>query len=271
MPVASYQLASRLMPCPSLLPASLCAAPWLTAPTLAVMIAGLLVASFARGYSGFGFSALLVASWSLVAPPSLPVAVTVLLEVSASILQAAGVWRQVDWRRVGLLLAGAALGTPFGVAVLTIASPDRLRVLIAVLLLLCCGALLGGYTLKRPVGAAGQVAVGGVSGLVNGATAMGGLPVALFLAASAMAPAAMRASFIAYFFALDIVTGSLLARQGVLGSLALVTALLCLPALVAGLWLGSRHFLRASPEQFRRNTLRLLIALAVIVLLKAAL
>ena len=172
------------MSCPSLLPSELCAAPFATTPALAVMIVGLIVAAFARGYSGFGFSALLVASWSLVAPPSVPVAVAVLLEVSASLLQAMGVWRHVDWRRVGLLLAGAVFGTPFGVAVLAFASPDLLRVLIAVLLLVCCFALLRGFTLKRQASVAGEVAVGGVSGFVNGATAMGGLPVALFLAAS---------------------------------------------------------------------------------------
>ncbi len=108
------------MTCPSsLLPAELCAlfaADWATTPAVIVMVAGLLVASFARGYSGFGFSAILVASWSLVAPPSLPVAVAVMFEVSASIMQAASVWRDVDWRRIGLLLAGALVCSPFGVA-----------------------------------------------------------------------------------------------------------------------------------------------------------
>jgi uncharacterized membrane protein YfcA len=188
----------------------------------------------------------------------------VLLEVSASILQAAGVWRDVDWRRVGLLLAGALVGTPLGVAVLTFASPDVLRVLIAILLLVCCLALLRGFTFKRRVGTAGEVAVGGMSGFVNGATAMGGLPVALFLAALALNPATMRASFIAYFFALDIMAGTLLVRQGLLGIQAISVALLCLPILVAGLWLGGRHFLSASPEQFRRHTLFLLIGLAML-------
>src|SRR5580700_3867041 len=237
----------------SFLPADLCAlfaADWATTPALIVMILGLLAASFARGYSGFGFSAILVASWSLVAPPSLPVAVAVMLEVSASVMQAASVWRHVDWRRIGLLLAGAVVGSPFGVAVLTLAPASTVRLLIAMLLLLCCCALLVGFRLAKPVGTAGEVAVGGVSGLVNGATAMGGLPVALFLAASAEKPAVMRATFIAYFFGLDILSGLLLAQEGVLGTQALVTAALSLPILAFGLWLGGRHFLGASEAQF---------------------
>jgi uncharacterized membrane protein YfcA len=236
---------------------------------LGIMAAGLLAAAFARGYSGFAFSAILVASWSLVAPPALAVAVAVLLEVSASLLQAASVWSEVDWRRIGLLLIGAVIGSPVGVAVLTLAGAHTVRLLIASLLLLCCCALLAGHRLERPLGATGEVAVGAVSGLVNGATAMGGLPVVLFLAASSIEPATMRASFIAYFFALDILAGLLLAREGVLGTQALIVALCCLPGLVVGLLLGGRHFLSATPEQFRRRTLWLLVALAVIGLIKA--
>jgi uncharacterized protein len=268
-------LAFMTMACPSFPPAGLCAAevfsaPWATGPALAVMAVGLLVAGFARGYSGFGFSALLVASWSLAAPPAVPVAVTVMLEVSASVLQAVSAWPHVDWRRVGLLLAGAVVGTPFGVAVLGLASPDLLRLVIAVVLLACCGALLAGYVLKRQLGAPGDIAVGGVSGLANGATAMGGLPVALFLAASGVAPAVMRATFIAYFFPLDIITISLMVRQGVIGWDTLALALICLPGLLIGLVLGGRHFLSASPEQFRRQTLYLLVGLALIVLVRAS-
>jgi uncharacterized membrane protein YfcA len=259
------------MTCASLFPASFCGAAWATWPALTVMIAGLLAAAFARGYSGFAFSAILVASWSLVAPPSLAVAVAVMLEVSASVLQAASVWREVDWRRIGRLLAGAVIGSPVGVAVLSVAAPHTVRLLIAALLLLSCCALLAGYRLERPLGTAGEVAVGGVSGLVNGATAMGGMPVALFLAASSIKPSTMRATFIAYFFALDIIAATLLTREGVLGSHALITALCCLPGLVVGLFLGGRHFLSATPEQFRRHTLWLLVGLAVTGLVKALL
>jgi uncharacterized membrane protein YfcA len=254
------------MSCASFLPPSLCAA---SPATLAALILFLLVASFARGYSGFGFSALLVASSSLLVDPALPVAVAMLLEISASVLQALSVWRDVDWRRVGLLLLGAAFGIPAGVAVLALGQPAMLRLVISAILLISCFALLLGYRFTKPVGKAGEVAVGGVSGLVNGATAMGGLPVALFLAASAEKPAVMRATFIAYFFWLDILSGLLLAREGVLGKETIATALLSLPLLALGLYLGGRHFLGASEAQFRRHTLMLLMLLAGLGIVKA--
>jgi uncharacterized membrane protein YfcA len=254
------------MSCAAYLPTALCDATW---SALTALILFLLIAAFARGYSGFGFSALLVASCSLLVDPALPVAVAMLLEISASVLQAVSVWRDVAWRRVGLLLLGAVIGIPIGVAVLALGQPALLRLIISAILLASCFALLAGYRFSRPVGTPGEIAVGGVSGLVNGATAMGGLPVALFLAASAEKPAVMRATFIAYFFFLDIPSGGMLAREGVLGAQTLATAALSLPILALGLWLGGRHFLGASEAQFRRHTLWLLIGLAGLGLAKA--
>ena len=82
---------------------------------LAVMFIGLFIASLARGYSGFGFSAVLVSSWSLVGVPARAIGVALLLEVIASCVQAFSVWRDIPWRRVVFLLMGAAIGTGPGV------------------------------------------------------------------------------------------------------------------------------------------------------------
>ena len=49
---------------------------------LGVMALGLFFAALARGYSGFGFSAVLVSSWSLVTDPARAIAVALMLEVS---------------------------------------------------------------------------------------------------------------------------------------------------------------------------------------------
>ena len=82
----------------------------LTAPALAVMLAGLGLAALARGYSGFGFSAILVSSWALVTDPARAVVVALFLEVSASAMQAVSVWKEIPWKRVSLLMAGAIAG-----------------------------------------------------------------------------------------------------------------------------------------------------------------
>jgi uncharacterized protein len=238
--------------------------PW----QVAVMATGLAVASLARGYSGFGFSALLVASWSLVGSPARAVAVALVMEVTASVIQAVSVWRDVPWRRVGLLIAGAVVGTPAGVYVLAVTGERALRLGIAGFIFIAAVALLMGLKLRTRATPAHVAAVGVASGVCNGAVAMGGLPVAVFLTADGASPRALRATVVAYFFLLDLTGLIFLARAGLVTGETFGLAAMSLPVLIVGMWLGAKHFLGATPEGFRRATLVLLIGLAVLGIVK---
>ena len=72
------------------------------------MAVAVLVAGFVRGYSGFGFSAMVIAASSLVTNPLNFVAVVVILETVMSVQAARGAGPNVDWPRVRWLLAGLA-------------------------------------------------------------------------------------------------------------------------------------------------------------------
>jgi uncharacterized membrane protein YfcA len=241
----------------------------LSGTAIAVMAAGLIIGSVARGYSGFGFSALLVSSWSLVTDPARAVVVALILEVLASILQAVSVWRDVAWKRVRLLMVGALIGTPFGVLVLAHAPREPLKLGIAIFVLVSTLLLLGDLKLRVRIGALGTAMVGVVSGIANGSVAMGGLPVALLLTASGDTPAVIRATVVAYFFLLDLTGLFFLARQEVITRQDLSFAVLSLPVLAAGIWLGSRQFLGTTADAFRRTTLLLLIVIAAIGIVRA--
>ena len=124
--------------------------------------------------------------------------------------------------------------------------------------------LARGYALKSRPGPAATLATGTASGLFNGSFGMGGPPVILFFFSSPAGTAAGRASIIAFFLLTDL-TG--LAWQGSEGLLHLATlwrALLFLPALIGGVWLGNRGFKNANPQEFRRWVLRLLMLVAVL-------
>lgn len=235
----------------------------------AILAVGLLAAAFSRGYSGFGFSALVVASGSLVTDPVKVVPLAIVLEVAASALQAAAVWRHVDWKQVAGLCAGALIGNPLGVALLAWLSSNSLRVAIAVFIASASAALLSGRRLARPPGSLGHAAIGLASGTANGATALGGLPVALFLVAGQQAPAVIRANLVAFFFLTDLYAGALFAGRGILDGETVHAALWTAPLLLVGLGLGNRHFVATTPETFRRFVLVLLIGLSLLVLAKA--
>jgi hypothetical protein len=86
----------------------------LDAPTLAFALVVIFIAAAVRGYSGFGASALIVTSLTLVLPPAEVVPISLLLEIAASLGLLAQVWKDVPWRTMAWLLAGAALGQCFG-------------------------------------------------------------------------------------------------------------------------------------------------------------
>ena len=229
-----------------------------------------LVAAFVRGYSGFGFSAMVVAGSSIVTNPLNFVAVVVILETAMSLQAAKGAGPDVDWRRVWLLLAGAAVGLPLGLWVLTGVSEDTARAVISAYVLVMCGVLLAGWRLASEVRGAGNVAAGVVSGLAN-APGMGGLPVAAFFAAQPMPAAVFRATLIAYFPLLDLYSAPLYFWAGLVSWDTLWVALVALPITFVGNWLGGRHFFGTDPQDFRRFAIVLLAALAGLGLLKAVL
>lgn len=233
-----------------------------------LLAALLLAAAFVRGYSGFGFSALVVAGGGLLMNPVLLVPVVILCELAMTTVQARGLAGLPDWRRIGAMLLGAALAMPLAIAVLARIGTDPARLAISALILAMCLLLLSGWTLRRRVGAAGHAGVGVISGLANGA-AVGGLPVAAFLAAQPMAAPAFRATMIVYLTAIDLVALPLLWWHGLVSADSLVVFALALPLLAAGIALGGRRFLAASPQDFRRMTIWLLAGLAGLGMLKS--
>jgi uncharacterized protein len=232
-------------------------------------------AGIVRGFAGFGFSALCVAGLSLWLPPALVVPPVFVLEVLASLSLLRSAWKDVDWRWLGWLMAGNALCIPVGVALLAWVSEAPLRALIGTLLLAAALLLRSGWQLALPPTRGLRLATGLVSGLVNGIAAIGGIAVAVMLSATALAPAAMRATLILLFLFTDLYAlgwaAVLPAAQGeaLLDAAALRLALWLAPAMLAGIVVGQRFFAGASPERFRRLVLDLLAAMAALSVLRA--
>jgi hypothetical protein len=234
------------------------------------MAAAIFGAAYIRGYSGFGYSAIVIASSGLVTNPLNFVTVVVVLETAMSLQAWKGAGPSIDWRRVWLLLTGAAVGLPLGLWALTAISETGARAVISGYILLMCVVLLTGWRLAHEVRGPGNLAVGVVSGLAN-APGMGGLPIAAFFAAQPMPPAVFRATLIAYFPLLDFYSTPLYFWAGLVSWDTLWAALWALPLTVLGNWLGGRHFFGTDVREFRRFAIILLAALAGLGLIKALL
>ena len=238
-------------------------------PLIALASGFIFLAAIVRGYSGFGFSLLSITALSLIYAPAHVIPAIFLLEVAASLHLLPSIWRHVHWRSLLPLMAGALLGTPLGVYALANFPQAPMTLALALFVLAATFLLWKGFSLKAMPTAPATLAVGTATGLANGAFGMGGPPVVLFYFASPAGNAAGRASLIAYFLFTDVVGLGFLSREGLVTREAGFLALAFLPALVLGVWLGSRGFRTADPVRFRKIVLLVLAALALITAGKA--
>lgn len=222
------------------------------------------LAAIVRGYSGFGFSLLVITALSLLMAPAAIIPSMFMLEIAASLHLLPGIWKDIHWRSLAPLIIGCAIGTPLGVWLLANVPAAPMQVALAVFVLVAVYLLWRGYALKSMPGTAASGAVGAASGLANGAFGIGGPPAILFYFASPAGHEAGRASLIAYFLMTDVIGLPFLANQGLITRNAFYMALLFLPALILGNWIGARGFKSADPETFRKWVLILLGVLAVL-------
>ena len=227
---------------------------------------GMLVAGYVRGYSGFGFAALVMSFAALVTDPFPFVPVVILADIAMTLGQARGIWRFVDWRRVMALFAGALVGVPAGVVAIQWLGVEVGRAILSLFVLAMCGLLLRGFHIP-PQPIVPHAAVGVVSGIANGA-AVGGLPVAVFFTAQNIPPVLFRATVIAYFTALDLWSLPVLWQAGLIGRDSFVATALGLPFMLIGLWLGGRRFNATSPQDFRRFAILMLAVLSALGLVR---
>lgn len=228
-------------------------------------------AAIVRGYSGFGFSLLSITGLSLFFPPARVIPAIFMLELVASLHLLPSIWRDVHWRSLGWLMAGALLGTPVGVYALANFASGPMTIALAGFVLAAAALLWKGFTFRAMPRAPVTLAVGTATGMANGAFGLAGPPVVLFYFASPAGHMAGRASLIAYFLFTDAVGLGFLAREGLVTREAGLMALIFLPVLIAGVWLGARSFKTAHPARFRRIVLLIVAGLALLTAAKAVL
>lgn len=236
---------------------------------LAYALVAVFVAAFVRGYSGFGLSALIVTSLAIVIPPAEIVPMAILLEVAASLGVMRQIWRDVAWRETGVLMAGACLGTPLGITLLIALPADTMRAIIALTVLAASIGLWFGLRFRGLECRPALLGTGVVSGMAQGAAAVGGLPLVLYFLSVSSPPAVIRATLITYLLIISIYSLAVaLWHDLVTFEVLLRTALLTLP-LVFGIALGNHRFISTSPTSFRHFALGLLMVLSVLGLMRA--
>lgn len=237
----------------------------LNLPPLYLLLAGAIVfiASFVRGYSGFGFSAILMTGLLPIIPASQLVPLSIALEILASSSQAPRVLPDINRRYLAVLMAASLIGSPSGVFLLSHFSERSLRLSVYGVIFLSAATLLLAMTRPVTITYPRLFLAGLVAGAVNGATALSGLVLALFLTSSTIASRPMRATMIAYLFFTDLITGGMLLAADHYDSQTIWRLLSAIPIMLAGIWLGSRRFMATPSGSFKVKVMWLLLVFCI--------
>lgn len=241
----------------------------LSAAALLVLLVVTVLAAVIRGYAGFGFSAIIVASSSLFLPTREAVPLVLILEVLASVAMARQIWRDINWRLVGCILIGVAFFSPLGQYALSRADIDLMRLVTALLLLLAIALVAAGRFFAMRNAPPTWVLTGVVSGFMNGMLAMGGMWTMVFLINSGVKVAVLRASLIALFFITDCYAIGAGAAYGLVDEKLFVRVACLLPFMLVGVKIGAGKFNPDQQETYKKMVLMLLALLAMLLLLRA--
>lgn len=218
------------------------------------------LASAAQAVTGFGFALVLVPLLALVYDPRLVVVVSISLGLVCKLPLLLASWRRVQLLRIAPLALAAVVGTFFGTQLLLRVDPDVLRLALGCVVVLLASPMLLDF--RRPVvrERLASLGVGFASGVLGGATSMGGPPVVLLGVNQGWAKESFRANLLAFFVVSNTSSLVNLAGAGALTRPALTLDLLLVPATAAGILAGSWLFGRIDADRFRRLVVLLVIA-----------
>jgi uncharacterized membrane protein YfcA len=232
-----------------------------------------LVATFAgalvAGLSGFAFGLIAASSWLYILDP---LQTASLIMAFGLIVQGYSVYKlrsAVNWKKLWPFVLGAALGVPFGVAILSWANPAHVRAGVGAFLI-----LYSLYALFRPAiapikagGAMADAGVGFLNGVLGGMTGLAGILVTLWCGLRGWPKDVQRAVFQPVAVAIFLMSAVWIGASGAVTPDTVKLFLLGLPALLAGTWLGLKLFGRLDEAAFRKVVLALLLGSGAVLML----
>ena len=221
------------------------------------------IASIIRGFNGFGFSAICISGFSFILPAIEIVPIILILEVLISIFMVPYVWNKIDWNFVFKLLIGITIGSPIGLYLLKYLSPDVTHLAVCLLIIFFSLILMRGYENQKINNNYVKMFTGIISGILNGLTTLGGMPVALFLLATSIQPAIIRGSLAALFFLTDIYAFILSFFAGIVDLTTIYRTVLLIIILPIGVYIGNKFFVKSKEETYRKVVFYFLIFISI--------
>ena len=227
---------------------------------LAVFLLATFAGAVVTGLSGFAFGLVAASIWLTILSP---LQSATLIIAFGLVVQGYSVWKlrgALHWKKLWPFIAGAAIGVPVGVTVLTWANPAYVRAGVGALLV-----LYSLYAWFRPAlkpvtagGAAADAGIGFLNGVLGGMTGLAGILVTIWSGLRGWPKDQQRAVFQPVAVAIFLMSALWLGAKGAIAPDTIKLFAVGLPVLIAGTWLGLKLYGRLDEAWFRRVVLVLL-------------
>jgi uncharacterized protein len=223
--------------------------------------------AFVAGLSGFAFGLVAASLWLYILTP---VQSATLIIGFGLLVQGYSVWKlreALDWGRLWPFIAGAAIGVPAGVTLLTWSDPRSVRIAVGIILIL--------YSLDaffRPAlkfsggGRTSDAAIGFLNGVLGGLTGLAGILVTIWCNLRGWPKDVQRTVFQPVAVAIFLMSALWLGAKGAVSMETIKFFVMGLPCVIAGTWLGLKLFGRIDEAMFRKIVLALLLISGVTLL-----
>ena len=238
---------------------------------LLVLLAGAAIAGLVQGISGFAFSMVAMSIWVWFIDPLVAAVMAVFGGWFGQVISAIRVRRGWHFDLLWPFLAGSAIGIPIGSQLLPYLDPNRFKLVLGSLLVICCSMMLATQRLPHinRGGKAADAFVGLLGGVMAPLSGFSGLAPALWATLRGYTKDAHRA--VIQNFNLIVLSATLVSffiagrvRSELLPRMGLIAATLVVPAV----W-GSKIYIGMSAQAFRNTVLWVLVFAGVAMLLSA--
>lgn len=222
------------------------------------------LAGFMRGVTGFGGAMLMAPPLSMLIGPVPTVVTALILETAAALVMFPDAWLKINKRILLYLTIPACFSVPIGGYLLITLDPFIARKVIAGVVVVFSLGLLLGLRYSGPQRPQTSVALGGIVGVLLGATSVGAPPVILYLMSGPDPHAVTRANLTVFVTAISAIGLVMLVAAGAITkALAISAFLLCIPYL-AGAWVGGLLFGRLADLAVRRIALFFMLTMGLV-------
>lgn len=242
-----------------------------TALELALIWLATAGAALLRAFTGFGFALAAVPVYAFFLPPTEVVVLCASLAVVLGVQTLPQYIHAVEPRRQWPVFLLALPGTLLGASLLRGLDADQFRLALGVVTVIASLVLARFHPARRDLHAGLRAATGLASGLLNGAFAVPGPPVIVYIMATESDPARSRAFMIGFFSFSALLGLATFAALGWVTVQSLVLAALAYPAMFAGDRIGFRLFRSHGGTHYRRIAVAACLAIGVAIILRALL